>query len=503
MELCLLICRGAFEVDKKMIDFMGKFQSQLREFLGVNLEISWEENRLIIKDNLPLDYINTPKDTIGIIENSVNTLQKYYERDAYGPIISLGITEEVTLNMLSFEEDYTEEQFDFVQSLKHISSLTYESDCSKLGILLFKRNLSINNIEKQLNIRGVDFIKFASSKNIEELTSNKQTYKIIDGKSLALVVDKNYKVLGIAKKRVDKKSIKDQILGYFKEKDKNYFLFEIKNLFQKMYDDRFSDYVTEEIREAIEVLYSFLDKTVFKGVNKTKSADFYFVELDKKTINWHITRDVLFSFNGSRWKYKNLNIIKLCLVEKMYIGSIGSAIRNAQNLSKIIYSIDKLNEIVRNLANNNIGALFVILKDIDERRFIYSGEREYGLGSQIIPNGLFLDRKEDNLSYYDVLNSGGLYINIDSCDSFLLQLLASVDGCVAFDSSFNVISYGEFINNSFWDDRTKEEEEFPNEFIQGSRTVAAKVASKSGIAIKVSEDGNVDLWVDGKKILQM
>jgi DNA integrity scanning protein DisA with diadenylate cyclase activity len=77
-------------------------------------------------------------------------------------------------------------------------------------------------------------------------------------------------------------------------------------------------------------------------------------------------------------------------------------------------------------------------------------------------------------------------------------LIASIDGAIILDKNLNILSFGEIILES----KNKENiTSNADKLIFGARTTAAKEASFSGIAIKISEDSDIELFKNGEKIL--
>ncbi len=78
------------------------------------------------------------------------------------------------------------------------------------------------------------------------------------------------------------------------------------------------------------------------------------------------------------------------------------------------------------------------------------------------------------------------------CDLAYLELIATIDGAVILDSSFNILSFGELLDVS--NIRTE---------ALGARTAAAYAGSRFGIAIKVSQDGDVLMLENGKVLIEI
>ncbi|MDQ7860351.1 diadenylate cyclase [Peribacillus frigoritolerans] len=81
-----------------------------------------------------------------------------------------------------------------------------------------------------------------------------------------------------------------------------------------------------------------------------------------------------------------------------------------------------------------------------------------------------------------------------SCDPYLLELIASIDGAVLIDHSYNILSFGEMISS----DETQEGKQY-----RGARTKAALSASRFGLGIKVSEDGDITIFQGKNELVRI
>lgn len=77
-------------------------------------------------------------------------------------------------------------------------------------------------------------------------------------------------------------------------------------------------------------------------------------------------------------------------------------------------------------------------------------------------------------------------MSVTEIDKFLLETISVVDGAMVIDGHMNIVSFGEII-------------EMPNNVVYkdtfGTGTKAARYASNLGIAIKISEDGDIYILV--------
>lgn len=489
---------------QELLDAFQRYERDVSGFLGFNICYgpNADQTGLILSSETKFKMMGHVKNhAIEMLHLIAGTVLRYHRERKHEPIHRLGIIEEVVLNLLEGKESYSHKLFDFMQSLKGISATTYESDCSTLGVIVFKRKVAENTIRKQLDIRNIDYISLEGALQLEDLMEDKHTYTMINGKSLAFVVNSDYKVIGMAKKRADKRSIKDEIFNYFGKKD--------KNLFYGYVRDNFATLQRQGAEQDDVLVFAQLNDSLQRGLSGrgqvSKKPDFYFIEIENQAINWYITHDILISYSKGKWKYRDMSTLKLSLLDKMFIGDIADAANNIDHLIEIIHSIDKLINMIKRLVLNKKGALYLFLRERGSEPFVYRGRRAQERLERIVPEGLLINKRTQPREYERIIRGAdGAFTHIDEFDVYLLELISAVDGAVLFDSSFNVLSYGEMVNNSFQGRRSGSGPQADDRYqVQGTRTAAARVASQAGIAIKVSEDGDVDIWFEGERILKI
>ncbi|MHA4168015.1 MULTISPECIES: diadenylate cyclase [Bacillus cereus group] len=152
------------------------------------------------------------------------------------------------------------------------------------------------------------------------------------------------------------------------------------------------------------------------------------------------------------------------------------------NTQESIPKITNLFNFVKNLSDKNIGSLICLLKkDTNDLTNI--------------ANDLLVQKKVTLDKFKAILyDHKGKSLNVENCDSFLFELISSIDGAVILDKNFNILSAGEMINSS----GIKNEKSY-----RGARTLAAIAASQFGLAIKISEDGDILIFELGDEIVRI
>jgi hypothetical protein len=133
-----------------------------------------------------------------------------------------------------------------------------------------------------------------------------------------------------------------------------------------------------------------------------------------------------------------------------------------------------LGALAMSLRNRRSGGLLVVVPDED---FV---EAEFNI---------FKDSKSDLDNVYHQFLSGR---EIGDIDLSLVCNAASIDGACFFDLNRTFISFGNILNIGNFESES-----------EGARTKAAEFASLHALAIKISEDGTISVYREGKKTFEM
>jgi len=159
-----------------------------------------------------------------------------------------------------------------------------------------------------------------------------------------------------------------------------------------------------------------------------------------------------------------------------------------KELNDITVSTLKFFDIIKNISINGCSSIFVIILKNG-----YKNQLSLTDAQQILNNNSF---KNNNLKrdFINVIHDNGYHLNIKDSDVYLVEAISAIDGAVVLDPYLNIISFGEIItvpkgivyNDTF-----------------GTGTKAARYASRLGIAIKISEDGDINLFINQKPMLKL
>lgn len=492
---------------------------------------------LIIKNN-KISAVNLPTAILKINPKSINHVIK--------PIERLFIEEKE--NICASKEPYLYKQIlitkyiyslidkknnyfmldNFINKLQVISNRSYEQQSCQMSFILFKEHEK--NINDVLSNLGIDYLPFDSPCSINEIDKNKQSLKLIDSLSLSYVVDSSYTIVGLAKKRKNKKSIsaimadqhgqiedvqfKLNMYQYFIEFNSKNRLRDLAkqkkeelNLLEEEYialkatdaDELAIEEIGRQIDETTEQLVLALEEenralkdwlrgltTILADSHKMKKNNIQFIQIDSGKVEWFINQSLVCILSNGKWSIRNYELINHIILEFILRQYPSKEDIGSEDYIKVLNQITPRAKILYNnikqLSNKNIGALIVILQQ--------SKKQKKTLYKEI------LSKEKLNLNEFTkvIQTNIGKPINIYSCDSYLFELIASIDGAILLDKGFNILSFGEMINNSI---------KTPDVAEAGSRTLAAAKASVFGLSIKVSEDGDISIFENGSPVIKL
>lgn len=285
-----------------------------------------------------------------------------------------------------------------------------------------------------------------------------KSYRLIDSLSLSFVTNEKFKIIGLAKKQKGACSIKDAFL--------------------------------EDCPLNTDYVY-----------------------LEDKSIHWVVDNNRVLQFNNGQWRLLDYLIIKSMFKNLLHF------FPECEGDYEKEEKIDCFLNTFRTLSQKNIGSLFTFL---DESYALDNYDPNVELESidaenlQLIPEEEILKmllNKEDKYPmklFKEVIRKTQ---DINEMDKYLLRLISDVDGSVIVNNQLNIIDYGKMIKTqdittsyfkNFYLNHYKVEEDTiiaydPSSQAHtkvngGSRSLAAFNASTFGGAIKVSEDGGIDIY---------
>lgn len=515
-NMCKLISEKLKEFTNLDFDLFVENEKINNKFsIGVSIK-SISSNKILIK------YI--ADSFVGVIKNELAKL--------------VDDTEEITERMLNdfiediclklifrTKDDYLNNYskiYEFVKFLEKISFRTYETMPVNIGIVIIK---DCNNISVQLKNIIAEFIPIEDKIKLEEIIKKeKPLLKLVDSKSIALVLNSNFEVIGFLRKRKGNKSIENEIFAMYNETiyehfkkntlkylsellkstchlDKNKKA-ELIEKYMEIKDDK--DACLKTVNGLEDLMISFSEKLaneldllhISSENDENPNNNLTYVRILNREIQWMNNDNFNLSLKNGKWKMKQFALLSSCIFEYISLDKelFYNILSETDNFINYVHNeIDKINKLVLNIkymSEENSGGLFIIFKTNENNKKI--SERTF---KKYLPKNLVAKHKEN--SYYRLLISSRERknnFNIIDLDEDMFKLIASVDGATLFDRNLNIISFGEILNNS---KKSKDTQMY------GARTNAAISASYFGLAVKVSEDGDIEVYKEGKLIYKI
>ncbi|WP_434756384.1 hypothetical protein [Paenibacillus amylolyticus] len=231
-------------------------------------------------------------------------------------------------------------------------------------------------------------------------------------------------------------------------------------------------YLADLLKEKIQDL---------QNEKELKKVDFVYFK--NKQINWSSSYEYIISYMNGRWKLRNYFVLRSILTR--FVMSQYSLSNIPYTIEKINYSIPRvldLYNLVKRLSEKNIGSLICILRRSPQK-------------NNTIFKAMLQDGKVSTEKYRAIVQTeNGHPINIRSCDPYLFELIASIDGAIILDYKLNILSFAEMIGSR------------PNAsggVYRGARTLAALSASYYALGLKISEDGDMQLFENEREIARI
>lgn len=177
-----------------------------------------------------------------------------------------------------------------------------------------------------------------------------------------------------------------------------------------------------------------------------------------------------FSYRGGRWQYWNHSHSVNIFRNRMRVQHV-----RTENISAVV---NRIYRVALDVSFRRSGCLFVML-------------RNRGNLSKLVAAGDAIGDPERN-ELYRLFDETLDTPNVRTLSIALLVELSALDGGVVVDNHGRVLAYGAVLKT-----RGK------SGASEGSRTKAAMSASNFGVAVKVSSDGDITLFAEGKAFLEL
>ncbi|MEB4872139.1 MULTISPECIES: hypothetical protein [Priestia] len=492
----------ADQKQKDVIEFFKKVQELLNQYSNVKIKPSYNNNEGKIGINLKVSTgVNLPKFIIEEfamqpLYRAFDLIFKHFKTDdTINYDILQTITRDVSLSFIfeKYLEADKSTQYSYIKmvnELKNIGAKTYENSPVNIGVIYCENDLDKEN----LKLLDVDIISLSKKKPLQRFfLEEKPLLKLIDNQSLIIVVDNQFDVFAILRKKSEGKS-----LSYLLESQFNSWAINEmnKHILQEITDNIAKRYMKKGdpiplTNTAEQIIEKIL--TTSNSIESKRPPSYIYFAVRDKEINIFTKQKFVISYANGDWQLKHYNFMLGIIMKSVFVNNIVQLIRfNHQNSEKLIgeltEAVMKLYNIIKIISQNNKSSIFIISLDTD-----HFNSLSYSNARQILKENGF---KQNNLNqdYMNVIKDGKNHSNIKDLDQYLIQSLAAIDGAVILDKCLNIVSFGEIISIPA---STEYKETF------GTGTKAARYASKMGIAIKISEDGDICIFDNEKLLLKI
>lgn len=491
--------RNTDEEIKEFLDDLGKTISQYCGF-DIKFPIHIEDDSIIydLETNFHSSLAHSNDVTLDIVRNAQTLIKKSVENSGFldGYILQ-NLQKDLTMSFIN--EEYlsfnSSQQFDFINNindLKLIGSKTYEGKPVDIGVIY----CIDEDISDELNLLNVDIIHLQKRKPIKQFFLDEKPFlRLIDNKSLAVIVNSDFEVFALMRKKSDGKSVSHILESQFNEWTvsqikKNTFLFfsEEYQKFLSNVKENLSTGVQDDVEKIGNMLIEYAE-----SLELIKVPNYVYFSMKNKKMEIFTNNIFTIHYDNGDWKLKHFGLLLASIMTSLFIPTIKFFHSQQENdykqlLLKMTDSVLKLLNIIKQLSEKENSSIFTILLKNDQRELLTSSEAVN-----------FLTRNSFNKNniekdFINVIKINDAHLNINDSDPFLIETIASVDGAVVIDGYLNLVSYGELID-------------IPSDIIYedtfGTGTRAARYASRLGMAIKVSEDGDISLFSDEKLLLKI
>lgn len=394
------------------------------------------------------------------MEDSVINCDNAYEINRYFSKI---------LTRLLFGKDYENETvYKFIKNVNKLSEMTYENEEIETGIYIAAEEM----IEEFCKKNQWNLIK-SNENDFEEIVyKNKPMRKLIDNREYAYCFDENLKYIGIISNSDTTQNIREK-MNVLQKKDLRksiieqvvdiceYFATNIKRLtIQEINKKDMSYEKAEAVMDAIVKMYQPYNIEEMQ----TEIENILYIEISNGRVKYYLNPYTYIEEIHGEWRlYEYLSLVA------PLVGQILNVLFFAYGQEDYAYAVNiiyKLVVVIKEMATKNVGGLIVLC---DEDCKI----------NEIVTSDENLNFKR---LFGDIRN-----VELLSLSSEKLIDLISVDGATIINSQMELVDFGRILKNNM-----------QNNSEYGARTNAAISASQYGLAIKISEDGDVTLYRNGR-----
>ncbi|MEW9502151.1 hypothetical protein [Jeotgalibacillus marinus] len=479
----------------------------LTEYTGYQIKL---ENQVNEKDGTvdvdvdvysPIKYPYMEKFILNVLEQTVTFLDKSISLN--GELdweLFEKVKSKLTSSFIFGQTEDGEKEYKRIQFLKdmvNIGHRTYEGFNTRIGVI-YAPVQNINDIADKYDFKVIEFDN--EMPILELFEGEKPLLRLVEGNVLNLIVNSSFKVYGFAITTKDNSSLSETIIQDFENARLLRSIQATKEDMASTYDYLIENEVYKEVDEELQVGLKYmlaLMKETVEGAStefEGTSPNIVYFKLSKAELNVYNAEDFIVSFSKGEWKLKNYHILQFVLMRYMLHGSklyllVEESLDKSKLLHNIVSGTNILINTLKKLSSTNTSSILMILP-IKPEEIAYSTAITIEEAMESLSKAPLKKRNTEYL-YLKIVQGNGVHLSVTDVGASFLSNLCSIDGALVLDDMLNILSYGEIIDTP----------SNPSE-VFGTGTNACKIASENGsLAIKVSEDGDIKVYLNGEMIL--
>lgn len=482
------------ETIKEIADFSKKIEMIISDYVGfkVDFPVSRSSNLDEVDVGLDIDfpfYIKSLHDELiatlmsEIAHNLEYCINKteILDADVFNTITYYTSLSLLFPNFINCDINEKYKIMKFIKDLNELGSLTYESDPVEIDAVLIQGN----NLQKILDSIDVDFIRMSDETDIKDFFfSEKPFLRLIDSKSLTLVINERFKVEGILRKKSGGLSLNTLLMNLFD----NYSMNDLFEKVQKTVIDVLSKLRNTKHESIDDEGFNVIHRYTMDRLKKLLvpenviQPDFLYFSINDRQLNIYNPNNFVISNKNGIWKLKHYHLLFACVMSFIFnkqfpyltfMDDDGEIINNLMN------GMRKLASTIKVLSSDKVSSIITIVENEDYNLSLSSEDANHMLTKSNFKNNN-LDK-----TFIEIIKNNNNHLNLLNMDQYLFASLASVDGTIVIDTNFNILSFGEVIS-------VPKETNYRGTY--GTGTIASRAASKYGVSLKISEDGDIKLF---------
>lgn len=493
----LIVIQNQSQLEKDIQSYFSKVETILSEFVGYSLEIPVEkitnDGEIIfgfnatnnINSNITIEMANTiTNELMLIIEESNNN--EDLDMDIF-----YNLTKKLVL-ALTFSKDeptnITEDhdKLKFIRDFIKISSQTYESIPADIGMILCGEK-KLNTLKDQLNF---DLIYLTEKKDLITLFGKeKPLLRLVNGKTIILVLNNQFQVYAILRNN-GPGNLSDSIKQIFDSYVLDRTIIECRRFILSLLNKHIAN-SDETTRTVLEIVKNGIVDTKYVSIHNR--PDFIYIEAENKKVDIYTKHDFIITHKNGSWNLRNYYLLQTIIIQYIFANihplfSLEEKSKPSVVLDHIFNGMEKFTKLIKELSKSGTGSIIMMVRNQDFNTAI-SGKT----AKELLDKTPIKIDNEDKI-YKEIIKKDDIHLNLTDINENLIESICSIDGALIIDSNFNILSFGEVIDVSGADNKDN---------VYGTGTFASQIASKDGLAIKVSEDGDVKVFFRGNHVLNI